>query len=82
VVPGPLVLNSTLVQFGKTYRSSIRPLPRTGIQWVSFIKSNPELSFFCPRKRRNKNLAFPIKFPALKKRFKKSLKIFMSTGNS
>lgn len=59
------------LQFEKTYRSSIRPLPRASIQWVSFIKSNPELPFFCPVKRRNKSFAFPIKFTALCERLKK-----------
>lgn len=86
MVPGPFLLNSfPLLQFGKTYRSSIRPLPRASTQWVSFIKSNPELPFFCPVKRRNKNLAFPIELITLWKRFKLSIyvcskQLMLSTG--
>lgn len=57
------------VQFEKTYRRPVRPLPRTCIQGVPFIESDPELSFFCPRKRRNKSVAFPISFPTLDERF-------------
>lgn len=57
------------VQFEKTYRRPVRPLPGTGIQGVPFIESDPELPFFCPRKRRNKSFAFPISFPTLDERF-------------
>lgn len=76
VVPGPSVLNSfAFLYFGMTYRSSIRPLPRASIQRVSFIQSNPELPFFCPTKRGNKNLALPIEFTTL---CKSSRNIFRS----
>lgn len=35
-------------QYTGIYRCSVRPLPRPSRKWVSSIKSNPELSFFCP----------------------------------
>lgn len=83
VVQGPPVLKSfPFLQSGKTHRSSIRPHPRTSIQWVSFIKSNPELPFFCPMKRRNENLALLIKFPTFCKSFKKYFQVCMCPGDS